>query len=244
MEVHEAIMHFFTSGGFFMFPIAIVSAVGVLVALERLGYLTYTALQGKRTWRRVLPLLDEGRFFDARELAAGARCAMGDMLAESLRRLHASRRRDDLDLTMEQSLDQIMPRLERHTHYLPRFANIAILTGLAGTLVAFAAVFAQISQAHPSEQADLLAAGVAVSINPAAFGLIVAVPLLLIHTFLQTLTTDLMDHFEIVAVHFSDLVTSLRTASRDGVPQHDAATERRKKPDLRIVKPSGETVSA
>lgn len=236
MEVQE-VMRFFTTGGIFMFPIAIVSAVGIMVALERLAYLAYSAVQGKRTWRRMLPLLDEGRFYDARQLAANARCAMGDMLAESLRRLHANRRRDDLDQTMEESLDQIIPRLERHTHYLVKFANIAILTGLLGTLVAFAAVFVQVSQAHPSEQADLLSAGVAASINPAAFGLIVAIPLLLIHTFLQTLTTDLMDHFEMVAIHFSDLIASLRSPRLE---PPDTGKQRH----LHVVRPPGETVGA
>ena len=69
-----------------------------------------------------------------------------------------------------------------------------------------------------------------------------AIPLLLIHTFLQTLTSDLMDHFEMVTVHFSDLVASIRATQRSAV-QEDAARQRRKGPELRIVKPSGETVS-
>ncbi|NND59692.1 MAG: MotA/TolQ/ExbB proton channel family protein [Gammaproteobacteria bacterium] len=227
MQVYEALTRFLIAGGFFMLPIAIVCMVGMMVALERVGFLAYTTVMGKRTWKRVLPLIDTGNFDAAANAASTARCAMGDMLCRGLRSLHHGRRQDDIERAMESSLDDILPRLERHTHYLVKFANVAILTGLLGTLVAFASVFATVTQSHPSEQAELMAAGVAASINPAAFGLIVAIPLLLIHTFLQTLTTDLMDHFEMVAAHFAERVAYVRRNSDDEVVPN--------KPLLRVV---------
>lgn len=229
MEVYEAITRFLVSGGFFMLPIAIVCMVGMMVALERIGFLAFTAMMGKRTWKKVLPLLDQGRFDDAVHAAVSARCAMGDMLERGLKSLHSGRRRDDLDRAMEQSLEEIMPRLERHTHYLAKFANVAILTGLLGTLIALAGAFGSVSQAEPAQQTDMIAAGVAASINPAAFGLIVAIPLLLIHTFLQTLTNDLMDHFEMVAAHFVERILFLRrrdSSKKSGVTR----------PALRVVR--------
>lgn len=210
MAISAAVTHYFQTGGFFMIPIAIVCVVGCVVTAERVAFLAYSAIKGKRVWRRMTPLLSERRFDEAAHLAVSANCAMGDMLRHGLDRLHRGRRRNDIEKAMEESLDRILPRLERHTHYLVKFANVAILLGLLGTLIGFIGVFASVSQLSPAEQADLFAGGIAGSVTPAAFGLIVAIPLLLINTFLQALTADLMDHFELVASDFSARVTMSR----------------------------------
>lgn len=231
MAISAAITEYFQTGGFFMFPIAIVCIVGCVIVAERVAFLAYSAIRGKRVWKRMAPLLAERRFDEAAHLAVSANCAMGEMLRHGLDRLHRGRRRNDIDKAMEQCLDRIMPRLERHTHYLVKFANVAILLGLLGTLVGFISVFASVSQLSPADQADLFAGGIAGSVTPAAFGLIVAIPLLLIHTFLQALTADLMDHFELVASDFSARVTLTRrgTAAR---------------PVLRLVETAGAQASA
>lgn len=220
VTMSEAVIRYFETGGFFMIPIAIVCIVGCVIISERVLYLASTAIRGKRLWRRVAPLLAERRFDEAAHLAVSANCAMGGMLRHGLDRLHRGRRRNDIDKMMEQSLDRIMPQLERHTHYLVKFANVAILLGLLGTLVGIIGVFATVGSLGAAEQADLFAEGIAGSVTPAAFGMIVAIPMLLIHTFLQTLTADLMDHFELVASDFSATVTQrhCRRDSRTGRP--------------------------
>lgn len=235
MSIVETVTQHIEAGGFFMLPIAIVCLIGVVIATERVVYLAYTAMRGKRTWQRVLAVIAEGRFDEAAHIAVSANCAMGEMLARGLDRLHRGRRRDDIEKSMEKSLDRILPRLERHTHYLVKFGNLAILLGLLGTLVGFIGVFASVGELSPADQADLFAAGVAGSVTPAAFGLIVAIPLLLIHTFLQTLTGDLMDHFEFVASGFADSVAIARQRHAD---------QRGRKPDLRLVERTPVTASA
>lgn len=235
MTMTESMMSYFEAGGFFMVPIAIVCAIGLLVTAERVLFLAYTTIRGKRVWRRVVDVIAEGRFDEAAHIAVSANCAMGQMLARGLDRSHRGRRRDDIEKSMEQSLDRILPRLERHTHYLVKFGNLAILLGLLGTLVGIIGVFASVGELSPSEQADLFAAGIAGSVTPAAFGLIVAIPLLLIHTFLQTLTSDLMDHFEFVASGFADSVALARRRHGD---------RRRSKPELRVVESVAAQLSA
>lgn len=235
MSIGETVLQYFEAGGFFMIPIAIVCLVGAVVTAERVVYLVYTAMRGKRVWQRVLADVSEGRFDEAAHGAVSANCAMGEMLARGLDRLHRGRRRDDIQKAMEQSLDRILPRLERHTHYLVKFGNLAILLGLLGTLIGFIGVFATVGEMSPAQQADLFAAGVAGSVTPAAFGLLVAIPLLLIHTFLQTLTSDLMDHFELVATGFADSVAIARQRHCD---------QRGRKPMLRLVENVAQPASA
>ena len=85
---------------------------------------------------------------------------------------------------------EVMPQLEKRTHYLATFANIATLLGLLGTIIGLIRAFTAVSGANPAEKADLLSASISVAMNTTAFGLIVAIPLLLMHAVLQTKTTE------------------------------------------------------
>jgi biopolymer transport protein ExbB/TolQ len=104
----------------------------------------------------------------------------------------------------------VLPRLEKRTHYLATFANIATLLGLLGTIIGLIKAFTAVAAANPAEKADLLSASISVAMNTTAFGLMVAIPLLLIHTLLQTKTTELIDSLEMVSVKFLNSVAERR----------------------------------
>jgi biopolymer transport protein ExbB/TolQ len=113
---------------------------------------------------------------------------------------------------MEESLMEVMPRLEKRTHYLATFANIATLLGLLGTIIGLIRAFTAVSAANPAEKADLLSASISVAMNTTAFGLMVAIPLLLLHTILQSKTTEIVDSLEMASVKFLNAVDERRTA--------------------------------
>ena len=112
---------------------------------------------------------------------------------------------------MEESLMEVMPRLESRTHYLATFANIATLLGLLGTIIGLIQAFTAVANANPAEKADLLSASISVAMNCTAFGLMTAVPLLLIHAVLQTKTTELIDSLEMASVKFLNAITERQT---------------------------------
>ena len=53
--------------------------------------------------------------------------------------------------------------------------------------------------------------------NTTAFGLMTAIPLLLIHTLLVTKTTGIIDSLEMAAVKFLNIIIG-QTGTRDGLP--------------------------
>lgn len=105
---------------------------------------------------------------------------------------------------------EVVPRLEKRTHYLSSFANIATLLGLLGTIIGLIQAFQAVANANPAEKADLLSASISVAMNTTAFGLIVAIPLLLLHSVLQTKTTEIVDSLEMASVKFLNTVTERR----------------------------------
>jgi biopolymer transport protein ExbB len=211
MELFSVIGRFFQDGGEFMYPIAIVLVAGLAIAIERFIYLSVVESRNKSLWREIAPLLSQGNFKQAVALASRSESAVGQILNYGLARVQSARRRDDIEKAMEESLMEILPRLEKRTHYLATFANLATLLGLLGTVIGLIAAFGAVATVNPAEKANLLSASISVAMNCTAFGLMTAVPLLVIHAFLQTKTTELVDSLEMASVKFLNSITERRT---------------------------------
>jgi biopolymer transport protein ExbB/TolQ len=207
MEAYSTIVSFFQEGGLFMYPIVVVLALGLAIAVERWLYLTMTTASNKMLWNKVAPFLKSGNFSGAMQVTSKSKAAIAQIMTYGLNRVRSARRREDVEQAMEESLMEVMPRLERRTHYLATFANIATLLGLLGTIIGLINAFTAVSNANPAEKADLLSASISVAMNTTAFGLMVAIPLLLVHTLLQTKTTEIVDSLEMASVKFLNSIT-------------------------------------
>jgi biopolymer transport protein ExbB len=207
MQFFSMIVRFFQGGGAMMYPIAVVLVIGLAIAIERYIVLTATSVKNRGLWNEIAPLLAQGNFKAAVQLTGNSDAAIGQILSYGLARIATARRRDDIEKAMEESLMDISPRLEKRTHYLATFANLATLLGLLGTVVGLINAFAAVATVNPSEKANLLSASISVAMNCTAFGLMTAVPLLVIHAVLQTKTTELIDSLEMASVKFLNAVT-------------------------------------
>ena len=140
---------------------------------------------------------------------AASDSAIGKIVHNGLQRLQTSRRREDIDAAMEEGMMEIVPRLEKRTHYIATFANVITLVGLLGTITGLIHAFTAVSQVNPSEKAALLSASISIAMNNTAFALMVAIPFLLIHAFLQARTSDIVDGLEAAKISFLNLVQRL-----------------------------------
>ena len=212
MDLWNVIVRFFQGGGDFMYPIAIVFVVGAAIAVERYIYLTHTAVRNRSLWNEVVPMLAQGNFRQVVQVTSKSDSAIGHILNYGLARIQSARRRDDIEKAMEESLMEVVPRLEKRTYYLATFANLATLLGLLGTVMGLIHAFAAVATINPAEKANLLSASISVAMNCTAFGLMTAVPLLFVHAFLQTKTTELIDSLEMASVKFLNAITERQPA--------------------------------
>jgi biopolymer transport protein ExbB len=206
MDMFASVIGFFQNGGVFMYPIVIVLALGLAISIERYFFLSKTSVSNRMVWKKITPFIKAGKFQEAASVTEKSNSAVGQILSYGLNRIKLAARRDDVEKAMQESLMEVMPRLEKRTHYLATFANIATLLGLLGTIIGLIRAFTAVSAANPAEKADLLSASISVAMNTTAFGLMVAIPLLLIHTILQSKTTEIVDSLEMVAVKFLNAV--------------------------------------
>jgi len=214
MDVFNVVVNFFQNGGVFMYPIVAVLALGAAIGIERYIFLSKTSLTNRMVWKKITPFIKAGKFQEAVSVTSKSRSAIGMILTYGLHRIKSATRRDDIEKAMEESLMEVMPRLEKRTHYLATFANIATLLGLLGTIIGLIRAFTAVSAANPAEKADLLSASISVAMNTTAFGLMVAIPLLLIHTVLQSKTTEIVDSLEMASVKFLNAVDERRLSEQ------------------------------
>ena len=216
MDPLSTVIKFFQDCGLFIYPSALIMALGVTIAIERFIFLSKARNQNRKVWAQVLPLLQKGQLRDVQSVANQSDAAVGKIVSYGLTRMQSPGRREDFDAAMEEGMMEIVPRLEKRTHYIAVFANVITLVGLLGTITGLIHAFTAVAQVNPAEKAALLSASISIAMNNTAFALMVAIPFLLIHSFLQARTADIVDGLEAAKISFLNLVQRL-------APEHKAA---------------------
>ncbi|MCK7548577.1 MotA/TolQ/ExbB proton channel family protein [Marinobacter koreensis] len=204
----DTIVRFFQEGGPFMYPIAVVLAIGLAITLERFIYLGAVRRKNRIAFEKgILPLLQKREYRQAMKAASHSDSAIAGIMGAGLGRLLNNSRREDIEYAMEEGLMEVLPRLEKRTQYLATLANIATLLGLLGTIIGLISAFTAVAAADPSQKASLLSGSISVAMNTTAFGLMSAIPLLMFHALLQTRTNEIVDSFEMAGVKLLNLVS-------------------------------------
>src|SRR5436190_7568284 len=219
MDPVSTVIKFFQDCGLFIYPSALIMALGITIAVERFIFLSKARAQNRKVWAQVLPMLQDGRFKDVQSIAAKSDAAVGKIVTYGLTRMQSPGRREDYDAAMEEGMMEIVPRLEKRTHYIATFANVITLVGLLGTIIGLIKGFTAVASVNPAEKAQMLSASISIAMNNTAFALMVAIPFLLVHSFLQAKTSEIVDGLEAAKMSFLNLVQRLKlehAASKGG----------------------------
>lgn len=214
------IIAFFQNGGPFMYPIALVLTIGIAIALERFVFLTAAKSSNRKAFDKMLPMLKKRDYSAVMGLAQKSKAPVTRIIAAGVARTATTQRRDEVEYAMDEGVLEALPRLERRTQYLATLANIATLLGLLGTIIGLIAAFTAVANADPAEKATLLSQSISIAMNTTAFGLMAAIPLLLLHAFLQSKTAEIVDSLEMASVKFLNMMSdaggvSAKTRSGD-----------------------------
>lgn len=207
----ETTIRFFQEGGFFMYPISIVLVVGLIIAIERYVYLSLAKRTNREDFNKLHRMISGKDLKSAVKYAGSSGSAMANMIGAGLQRLARKQPREEIEYAMEEGLLETMPRLEKRTQYLATLANVSTLLGLLGTIIGLIAAFTAVASADPAQKASLLSQSISVAMNTTAFGLIAAIPLLLIHSVLQTKTNEIVDSFEMAGIKVMNLLSDRGT---------------------------------
>ena len=198
-----------------MYPIAIIMAIGLAIAFERLFFLMKEKTSNRQAFDDMLPMLQKRDLRAALNYANSSESKIGNIFSAAIARIPGSQRREEIEYALEEGLMEAIPHLEKRTQYVSTLANIATLMGLLGTIMGLIAAFTAVANAAPAEKATLLSQSISVAMNTTAFGLMAAIPLLLMHSFLQTKTNEIVDSIEMAGVKFLNIITERKPGQND-----------------------------
>jgi biopolymer transport protein ExbB/TolQ len=197
--VISTLLDWFRSGGPIMYFILLCGLAGLAIFLERLYVIVLVARGGGPALsERVIQLVRAGQPADALAACGGSRAVVPDMGQALLGT--GTRDEEELQNVADAASLAVLPHLTRRLQYLPMLANVATLLGLFGTIYGLREAFASVAAATAAERAGRLAAGIAVALNATGFGLLVAIPLTVAHSYLASQAEYLIEHVDAFAV--------------------------------------------
>ncbi len=182
----------FEKGGDYMYPILVVSIFVVGIAVERLVTLFFRAGIDRRSLVDTLDKLIRHNQIDrAAKLVQNSEAPLARVLRAGLN--NYDKDAATIQLLMDEAALVEIPRVEARTGYLAMLSNVATLTGLLGTIVGLIHSFAAVASADAATKSTKLAEGISEAMNCTAFGLVVAVPALVLYAILTARQHKIVD---------------------------------------------------
>ena len=176
--------------------------------IERYLHLNRVARDNQKVWDEMMPLLDKGDLQRTEALLNSSSADLGKVLSYGMARAKtAGAGREEIEVAMEEGLMEVSPQLEKRIHYLAAFANMSTLLGLLGTIIGLISAFQAVANAAAAEKANLLSASISEAMNCTAFGLMVAIPLLVVSLFLTTKAGNIIDSLEMASLKTLNIIS-------------------------------------
>lgn len=210
MELLTLVTTAFEEGGVFMYPILLCLIFGAALSLERAVYLFFRAgIHAPSFAARLQQHLLEGQVEQAlRYCAAEAGAALPQVLRAGV----ARHDRPDAEIrdALEEATLEVSPQISQRLPYLSTLANTATLLGLLGTIQGLIGSFHAVGTATAAERAQALSQGIAVAMYTTFFGLLVAIPLVVVHSVLAARANRILDDLDHQSMKLVNLLSALR----------------------------------
>lgn len=183
-----SIVNFFATGGVWMFPIFAAQVVSLAIIAERVVRLYVQRSPGLRNQANLFEAdIKKGNLervlLQARSL--GHDNVLKNVVEAGTQAALNMGGREEVQAKMDEVLVREQSKLEARVEFLAMLGNVGTLLGLLGTIVGMIRSFAAISQADQMTKAAMLAAGVSEAMHATAYGLIMAIPALVMYSVLQ-----------------------------------------------------------
>jgi biopolymer transport protein ExbB len=172
----------FKAGGVTLYPLFAIGILSLLMILERLIYFARKNTNARAFTARFLSLAEARRWQEARDLCARS----GSALARTLGALasRADQSRDAAEKAVREAMLREVPALEKRLPLIAAMGAAAPLMGLLGTVSGLVTLFKVLNQLGANDP-KVLAGGISEALINTETGLAIAIPVLLIHGFLN-----------------------------------------------------------
>jgi biopolymer transport protein ExbB len=205
----------FKEGGWGMWPIVFWMVFVVAITVERAMFLYKASINKDAFLSNIQKCIYAGDVGRAIKLCSSANAPLARIVKSGL--MKVNRPDEEVQAAMDEAALRELPNVEHRTPYLALLSNLAMLSGLLGTITGLIAAFGAVGghgggpSIDPGKKAELLAAGISEAMNCTAFGLVVAILGLIAFALLNGKTQGVTDDINEGTVVVLNLVTQNRS---------------------------------
>lgn len=194
---------FIVTGGPFMWPLLACSVLIIAISIERSWFLQTRLVTPKGLSKQIVNLVNKDLLTDKQKEEISNLSSLGFLLISCIK--YKDLQRDNLESKIEEKAIEVKYVLERNLNMLGTIATISPLLGLLGTVVGMITAFTGLTETSGANP-DLLAAGISQALITTAFGLLIAVPGLVLHKFFEQKVTFLLITLQKKVSNFIDVI--------------------------------------
>ena len=194
---------FIVTGGPFMWPLLACSVLIIAISIERSWFLQKRLVSPKGLSQQIVNLVNKDLLTDKQKEEISNLSSLGFLLISCIK--YKDLQRDNLESKIEEKAIEVKYVLERNLNMLGTIATISPLLGLLGTVVGMITAFTGLTETSGANP-DLLAAGISQALITTAFGLLIAVPGLVLHKFFEQKVTFLLITLQKKVSNFIDVI--------------------------------------
>ena len=201
----NGLAEFIQSGGVFMWVIVIIWAFGIAISLERFSKLFFKLdVDGASFMNELQRYILSNDIQGAIRVCSGSVAALPKVLKSGLKR--STQQPDQIQNAIDATALEIIPKVELRLNYLQLVANISTLFGLLGTIQGLIQSFGAVAAADPAQKAELLAQGISKAMNTTFLGLLAAISIMMLHTFLASKSEKIINEIDEFSVKLLDML--------------------------------------
>ena len=203
----NSISGFIQSGGVFMYVICIIWVIGIAISIERFMKLSFRYdVDGSSFMNELQRYVLSNDIQGAIRVCSGSIAALPKVLKSGLKR--AVNSTQQIQNAIDATALEVIPKVELRLNYLQMIANISTLFGLLGTIQGLIQSFAAVAAADPAQKAQLLTEGIAKAMNTTFLGLLAAISIMVLHTFLSSKSEKIINEIDEFSVKLIDLLSA------------------------------------
>lgn len=200
-------IEFLKSNFLHVLPIFIAAAIALAIAVERIVALfqRYPIHNMDAFFARINDLVMADRISDAVTVCESMPGKPSAQVVK-LALLRAHQPEELIENGLGISVNKAAQSIQKRTQFLATIANVATLLGLLGTIAGLIASFQAVGTADASQKSVLLANGISSAMNATMLGLGVAIPCMVLFSFLMNRTNRLIAEVDQSAMQAMDIL--------------------------------------
>jgi len=202
MNALSMIATFFKEGGVVMYFMLALAVVVISIAIERFIVISRAGgLNSRKLADDLVFYVQKGNLGAARNCSRMSN-APAARVAEAIL-LVAGSDETKMQSAADDAATLALSPLSRRLPHLNVLANVATLLGLLGTISGLITAFSAVGAADPSQRSAFMAAGISTALNATAFGLMIAIPTLVLQGYLTGLVEGIAEQVDETSIRLS-----------------------------------------